>query len=131
MVLFTEKRIDVNAYINDVFHRECGAVVHFIGTVREEGGETGLKALLYEAYVEMAEKRLTEILAEARSRWGLRKALVVHRLGEVPVGEESILIAVSSPHRRESFAACAWIIDSIKGDVPVWKKDIGDDPPER
>jgi molybdopterin synthase catalytic subunit len=124
MVLFTEERIDVAKLVREAFHTESGAVVVFVGTVREEMRETGLKSLAYEAYREAAEKRLALILEEARSRWGLKKALVVNRLGEVPVGEESILIAVSSPHRKEAFAAASWIIDAVKEDVPIWKREV-------
>ena len=124
MVLLTENKIDVSGYIDQVFHDESGAVVQFVGTVRKEGNGKELKGLFYEAYTEMAEKRLKEILDEAGSRWGLRKKLLVHRLGEVPVGEASIVIAVSAPHRKEAFEACSWIIDSVKKDVPVWKKDV-------
>ena len=127
MVLFTEKRIDVAQLVGAAFHKESGAVVVFVGTVREETRETGLKSLAYDAYRDVAEKRLALILEEARSRWGLKKALVVNRLGEVPVGEESILIAVSSPHCKEAFAAASWIIDAVKEDVPIWKREVWQD----
>jgi len=124
VILLTEKAIDVPGYIERVFHDESGAVVHFVGTVRKEGSGRELKGLFYEAYTEMAEKRMGEILDEAESRWGLKKTLLVHRLGEVHVGEASVVIAVSAPHRREAFEACSWIMDCVKKDVPVWKKDI-------
>lgn len=126
MVLLTEKEIDVGRLMKEAFSIESGAVVHFVGTVREEKKETGLRGLRYEAYREMAEKRLHEILGEASARWGLKRTLLVHRLGEVPVGEASIVIAVSSPHRKEAFEACSWIIDSVKQDVPIWKYEIWD-----
>lgn len=124
MILLTDEMIDVARYTREVFHKQSGAVVVFVGTVREETKDADLEGLAYEAYREAAEKRLTAIVEEARARWGLRKALVVHRLGVVPVGEESILIAVSSPHRREAFEAAQWIIDEVKKDVPIWKKEI-------
>jgi molybdopterin synthase catalytic subunit len=124
LILLTEQELDITGYIDRVFHDESGAVVHFIGTVRKEGDGRELVSLFYEAYTEMAEKRLGEILAEAASKWDLRKMLLVHRLGEVRVGEPSVVIAVSAPHRREAFEACSWIMDSVKKDVPIWKKDM-------
>ncbi len=125
MILLTERRIEVEKHIRDAFHTESGAVVTFIGTVREENRDgRKLRCLAYEAYAEMAQKRLEEMVEEVREKRGVRKALVIHRLGEVPVGEESILIALSSPHRREAFIACSWIIDTVKKDVPIWRKEV-------
>lgn len=124
MILLTKEKIEVEKHIRDVFHTEAGAVVTFLGTVREEVRDgKNLRCLTYEAYEDMAKKRLRELSEEVRERWGVMKALIIHRLGEVPVGEESVLIALSSPHRKEAFLACGWIIDTIKKDVPIWKKE--------
>jgi molybdopterin synthase catalytic subunit len=125
MAIFTQERLDIERLVREAFHAESGAVVTFVGTVREEARDgRNLRSLAYEAYGEAAEKRIVEILEEARARWSLRKALLVHRLGDVPVGEESVLIAASSPHRKEAFAAVSWIMDAVKKDVPIWKKEI-------
>jgi len=121
MVILTREPIDVPGALSAAFHLESGAVVSFVGTVRDENE---IAALEYEAYDEMARKRLEEIVGEAVSRWGLKKALLVHRLGRVSVGEASLLIAVSSPHRGEAFEACRWILESLKKDVPIWKKEV-------
>jgi molybdopterin synthase catalytic subunit len=125
MVRLTEERLEIEQLVREAFHAESGAVVTFVGTVREESRDgRNLRSLAYEAYRDAAEKRIAEILEEARTRWALRKALLVHRLGEVPVGEESVLIAASSPHRKEAFAAVSWIMDTVKADVPIWKKEV-------
>ena len=71
----------------------------------------------------MAHRRLSELEAEARQRWPVIECIVVHRLGRVPIGEASVAIAVSTPHRRDAFAACQWLIDSLKRDVPIWKRE--------
>jgi molybdopterin synthase catalytic subunit len=80
-------------------------------------------ALDYEAYEDMAQRRLSELETEARQRWPVIECIVVHRLGHVPIGEASVAIAVSTPHRGDAFAACQWLIDSLKRDVPIWKRE--------
>ncbi|HMC11704.1 MAG TPA: molybdenum cofactor biosynthesis protein MoaE, partial [Pirellulaceae bacterium] len=80
-------------------------------------------SLDYECYPEMAQKKLGELEAEARSRWPLSGCSIIHRLGHLELGEASIAIAVSSPHRGDAFAAGQWLIDTIKQDVPIWKQE--------
>lgn len=86
-------------------------------------GEQHTELLAYEAYKQMAEAKLAELEAAARTRWQLADCLVVHRLGEVPVSEASVAVVVSSPHRRASFEAAEWLIDILKQDVPIWKQE--------
>ncbi len=98
----------------------AGAVVTFLGVTRE------VAELEYEAYAEMAERQMTEIVARAIERHGLCAAAVEHRVGTVPLSEASVAIAVSAPHRAEAFAGAREIIDEIKAKVPIWKKEEGE-----
>jgi molybdopterin synthase catalytic subunit len=103
----------------------CGAVVLFTGTVRDHAeGRPGVSALEYEAYSEEVLPRLSTIVAEARRRWAdLGRVAVVHRVGSLSVGETSVLIAVSAPHRAEAFEAARFCIDTVKTTVPIWKRE--------
>jgi len=103
-----------------------GAVATFEGMTREEHDRAHgpLTHLHYEAYDEMARAMLAQLAAEARTRLDLNRVAVVHRIGIVPVGEPSVLIAVSSAHRAAAFDACRWLIDRLKQSVPIWKKDV-------
>ncbi len=123
MIELTHEPIDTHAITRRAGHSEAGAVVLFLGTTRELTDGRQTVALDYEAYVEMAQRRLSELEAEARRRWPVIECIVVHRLGRVPIGEASVAIAVSTPHRRDAFAACEWLIDSLKRDVPIWKRE--------
>jgi MoaE-MoaD fusion protein len=96
----------------------AGAVVTFAGVTRE------VERLEYEAYAEMAEERLAAIATEAVERHGLCAAAVEHRVGEVPLSEPSVIVAVSAPHRGEAFAGAREIIDRVKAEAPIWKKEI-------
>ena len=98
----------------------AGAVVTFLGVTRE------VPELEYEAYAEMAERQMAEIVARAIERHGLCAAAVEHRVGTVPLSEASVAIAVSAPHREEAFAGGREIIDEIKAKVPIWKKEEGE-----
>lgn len=107
---------------------ECGAVVTFCGTARTSS-TTGheIQALEYETSVELAEARITEVVALARTRWPEIGAVAVHhRVGVVAVSEPAVVVAVSSPHRQEAFAAAEFCIDTVKRSVPMWKREIWD-----
>jgi molybdopterin synthase catalytic subunit len=123
MIQLTNEPINTGVILERVGHAKAGAVVLFLGTTREltEGRKT--VALDYEAYVEMAQRRLDALEAEARRQWPVIECIVVHRLGRVPIGEASVAIAVSTPHRADAFAAGQWLIDSLKRDVPIWKRE--------
>ena len=123
MIELTNDTIDTSAVINRVRHPEAGAVVLFLGTTRELTAGRQTVALEYEAYSEMAERQLAELEAEARRRWPVIECSIVHRLGRVPPTEASVAIAVSTPHRSDAFEAGQWLIDSLKRDVPIWKKE--------
>jgi molybdopterin synthase catalytic subunit len=104
---------------------DCGAVVVFIGTVRDHAeGRANVTALEYEAYEEEAGPRMAAILAEARRRWpALGRLALLHRTGRLAVTEASVVVVASAPHRPEAFAAARWCIDTLKATVPIWKRE--------
>ena len=123
MVHLTRDEIDYRQLTEQVRRGDCGAVVTFLGTVRDLTGERLTVALDYEAYPAMAEKKMAEIERETRARWPVGEIAVVHRLGHLEVGDVSIAVAVSCPHRAEAFEACRYAIDRLKELVPIWKKE--------
>lgn len=104
----------------------AGGIDIFLGTTRAEKSTDGrdLVSLDYEAYEQMAIDRLQVLAKQARQRWPIIKLAIHHRVGPVPVGEPSVIIAVSTPHRADAFEACRFLIDQLKVDVPIWKKEI-------
>lgn len=111
--------------INDLVKRPTdGAVVTFDGIVRNNFDGRAVRYLEYEAYAEMAEKKIAEIGAEVRRKFSIGDIAIVHRLGRLEIGESSIVIAVAAPHRHAAFEACAYAMDRVKEDVPVWKKEF-------
>jgi molybdopterin synthase catalytic subunit len=123
MIELTRQTIDPAAALAQVASHDAGAVVLFLGTTREFTRGRRTESLDYECYPEMAEKKLGELEAEARSRWPLVAVAIVHRLGHLELGEASVAIAVSSPHRQAAFEAGQWLIDTLKQDVPIWKQE--------
>ena len=117
----TDATIAVDPLLAFVRDPAAGAVVTFYGVTRE------VPELEYEAYAEMAERQLSEIAAEALERHGLCAAAVEHRTGTVPRSEPSVVVAVSAPHRGEAFAGAREIIDRIKAQTPIWKREIEGD----
>jgi molybdopterin synthase catalytic subunit len=129
--------ISVDTLLDAVRHRGAGAVVLFLGTVREHSRGRDVDHLEYEAYETLARAEMTRIAAHAVERWGVRIAMV-HRLGALGIGEISVAIAVAAPHRRDAFEAGRFAIDTLKQTVPIWKKEVWasgsewigqDDPP--
>jgi len=123
MVRLTHDPIDYAALTESVRRGNCGAVVLFLGTVRELTGDQVTVALDYDAYGPMAERKMAEIEAETRGRWPIGEIALVHRLGRLEVGEVSVAVAASCPHRGEAFDACRYAIDRLKELVPIWKKE--------
>ena len=123
MVLLTPNPIDHAALTEQVRSHRAGAVVTFLGTVREftEGRQTA--SLDYEAYSEMAEQTMRQVEQEARERWPITECVVVHRTGRLELGDVSVAIAVSCPHRAEAFETCRYLIDRIKELAPIWKRE--------
>lgn len=104
-----------------------GGVVTFSGAVRDQTKGRRVLRLEYEAYGEMAVKKLAEIGAEAEQQWPGTRVAIVHRTGVLHAGELAVVIAASAPHRKEAFAACQYAIEALKRDVPIWKKEIYED----
>jgi molybdopterin synthase catalytic subunit len=127
MFALTHDPIDHHALTESVRRDGCGAVVLFLGTVRDLSGDQVTVFLDYEAYPPMAEKKLAEIEAEVRRRWPIGEIAMVHRLGRMGVGEVSVAVAVSTPHRADAFDACRYAIDTLKELVPIWKKENAPD----
>ncbi|HXG09902.1 MAG TPA: molybdenum cofactor biosynthesis protein MoaE [Gemmataceae bacterium] len=123
MIQLTTEPIDYHALTEQVRRRDCGAVVLFLGTVREVTGGRVTTALDYEAYAGMAEKKMAEVERETRQRWPVGEMAIVHRLGHLDIGEVSVAVAVSCPHRAQAFEACRYAIDRVKEIVPIWKKE--------
>ena len=116
--------IDTNKLIAEVSSPRCGAIALFLGTVRDHSdGKDGVTHLEYEAYDEVVEQKIAEIVAEAREQWDLERVAAVHRVGALSVGEASVAVAVGSGHRTEAFAAARYVIDELKARVPIWKKE--------
>lgn len=117
---------EVVAFVQDA---GAGGVAVFLGTTRAEQSSSGqtLVALDYEAYGEMAGAQLVDLARRARERWPIIKVVLLHRVGRVGLGEPSVVIAVSTPHRGEAFEACRWLIDTLKAEASIWKKEIWGD----
>jgi molybdopterin synthase catalytic subunit len=123
MIRLTRDPIEHAALTEQVRRGHCGAVVTFLGTVRDLTGDRVTVALDYEGYPGMAEKKLAEIEAETRERWPVGDIVLEHRLGRLEVGDISVAVAVSCPHRAQAFEACRHAIDRLKELVPIWKKE--------
>lgn len=127
MITLTHDPIDYHALTESVRSAHSGAVVLFLGTVRELTAGRRTVALDYEGYPQMAEVKLAELEASARSRWPIDRVGIVHRLGHLELGEISVAVAVSCPHRQQAFEAGKFLIDELKVSVPIWKKENWDD----
>jgi molybdopterin synthase catalytic subunit len=122
----TPDPLRADAAIAFVTYPHAGGIAVFLGTTRAETNpaDIALSALYYEAYAEMALRSMRDLASRARQRWPIEKLALLHRIGRVAVGEPSVVIAVSTGHRAEAFEACRWLIDALKVEVPVWKKEV-------
>lgn len=127
MVIITDQVISAESLIKEVSCPSSGAVAAFVGIAREYSGGKRVIELEYEAYPEMALKKMEEIATEVRERFGVDKVAMAHRVGTLKIGEASIVIAISAPHRKEALAACQFAIDRVKEIVPIWKKELFED----
>jgi molybdopterin synthase catalytic subunit len=119
--------LDAARAVGFVADPRAGGISIFLGTTRAETDPNGGRALIaldYEAYQEMAGPQLHDLAKRAAAKWPILKLVLLHRTGSVALGEPSVIIAVSTPHRGEAFDACRWLIDTLKGDVAIWKKEI-------
>jgi MoaE-MoaD fusion protein len=120
----SEDSLELEAAIAEVRRDDAGAIATFVGTTRVYSRGRTVLHLDYEAYGGMAEKVMAEIADELRRRYALCEVAIHHRVGRVPIGEPSVVIAVSAPHRHDALAACRDAIDTLKETVPLWKKEI-------
>jgi MoaE-MoaD fusion protein len=120
----TEDPIDVGAVIAEAADDAAGAVATFLGTVRERSRGREVLHLEYEAYEGMAERAMAEIAGSLGAKYDLCAVAITHRIGRVAIGETSVAIAVSAPHREDALAACKEAIDTLKAEVPLWKKEV-------
>ena len=120
----THGPVNLTSVVVEVVDERAGAIATFLGTVRSHSRGRDVIALEYEAYEEMAGEVMAEIADEVQSRYELCKVAMTHRLGRVEVGETSVAIGVSAPHRQDALAACADAIEALKARVPLWKKEL-------
>src|SRR3954468_9553095 len=122
--LLTGEPLSLDAVVDEVRDDRAGAIATFVGTTRVESGGRAVLHLDYEAYAEMAEKVMAEIADGLKSRYDLCEIAIHHRTGRVDIGDASVVIAVSAPHRQDALAACKDAIDTLKEQVPLWKKEF-------
>lgn len=123
----TDQPIEINDVVEKVVQPEAGAINTFIGTVREFTKGKRTLYLEYQAYAAMAEKKLEEIGQEISEKWGDAETAIAHRTGRLDISDIAVVIAVSTPHRKDSFEASRYAIERIKEIVPIWKKEHWED----
>jgi len=126
----TRDPLDPAPLVAAVRRDESGAIALFYGVVRNENLGRRVQYLEYDAYPEMAVKKMNEVADEVRAKFAISDMGVLHRIGRLEIGETSLLVAVSSPHRAEAFEACHYAVDRIKQIVPIWKKEVWEDGSE-
>ncbi len=126
-IYVTSERLNPQACIDQVRDDGSGGFVTFIGNVRNKTKNKTVHYLEFEAYEPMAIKEMQKIAEQAISKWKLYDMAIHHRIGKVPTGEEAVVIACSSAHRKASFEACEYAIDTLKETVPIWKKEVFED----
>ena len=119
----TSAKIHPNRILDSVKDRNAGATAIFLGTVRENSEIGKVIGMFYESYLEMAEDRMKNIEKIIFRKWNIKRVRMIHRIGELSVGDVSVAVAVSAPHRSEALSACRYAIEKIKREVPMWKKE--------
>jgi len=127
IVELSDGPLDVTGMIRRIVRDDCGAIVTFEGTTRSPSDGRVVRLLEYEAYEERALKQMRELANEAVEQFGLGGVVAAHRTGEVPVGQLSVVVSCVAPHREQAFEGARWLIDRIKADVAIWKKEVFDD----
>jgi molybdopterin synthase catalytic subunit/molybdopterin converting factor small subunit len=120
----SEAPLSIDAVVDEVRSEQAGAIATFVGTTRLQSRGRTVLHLDYEAYEEMAEQVMAEIATELKARYDVTEIAIHHRTGRVEMGETSVVIAVSAPHRQDALAACKDAIDTLKQRVPLWKKEV-------
>jgi molybdopterin synthase catalytic subunit len=119
-VRLTPEDFDMGEMLSSLKDDSCGAVVFFVGLVRKD---PGVETLDVQSYEEMAEEKITELILDSKKRFNIQNMDIIHRTGELGIGDNIVLIGASAPHRKDAFDACQWAIDELKKIVPIWKKD--------
>ena len=127
MISIVTEKIDTQTLLRSVSSPNSGATVLFVGTTRQFTGERETTFLSYECYPEMAITKLQELSDRAAEKWPIEQCGIVHRIGEVAIEEASVAVAVSTAHRKDAFEAAQWLMDRLKEEVPIWKKEHGID----
>ena len=122
-VELVDATIDLESLQSLVSDPDAGAHGWFVGVTRRKTGDRVTNTLFYEAHPKMARRELGKLAERAIQKFSLLHLVIVHRLGEVPIAEASVVVGCSSPHRTETFAALAWIMDTLKKEVPIWKRE--------
>ena len=125
--ILSSEPLDVGSVVNRVVGPDIGGIVSFIGTVRDTSRGHSIRHLEYEAYPEMVEREIRKITDHAAQRWPGTRVAVAHRRGRLEVGEIAVVIAAGAPHRGDAFAAARYTIDTLKKQVPIWKKEVATD----
>lgn len=120
----TDVKIELNSLMGQAQHPASGGVVLFCGIVRNVNHGKDVDYLEYEAHPVLAESIMTDILNEAVEKWNLNFAVAVHRTGKLAIGETAVVIITSTGHRKEAYVANRFVIDKLKADVPIWKKEV-------
>ncbi len=123
-ILLTKNTLNTNAVVPFLLDDGAGGINMFVGTTRRWTGSDETVELEYDCYEPLAETVLRELAEEAGKRWPIRRLWLHHRLGVVPAGAASVVVGVSTPHRAEAFAACRFLIDTLKQQVPIWKREV-------
>ena len=124
MIKITFDKLDPESITNSIKNPNNGAVITFLGTTRNYTENRKVLHLEYEAYIPMAEIKLNEIIKYIHKKWGINDVFIAHRLGKVEIGDISLVISISSPHRKSAFDACQYALDTLKLVVPIWKKEF-------
>lgn len=124
MYVVTAEPLSLDALLHAVSHRGAGGVVLFLGVVRDNNADRSVHFLEYEAHDAAAEASMRRIGEEAERRWPGSRVAAAHRTGRLEIGEASVVVAASAPHRAEAFEAARYVIDTLKTETPIWKKEV-------
>ncbi len=127
MIVITEKPINNEEFLERVRKHTNGAIVMFLGTVRDLPPPKHLQYMEYDAYTEMAERKLQQIVDEVQEKYHLEDVAIGHRIGRLELGETSLIVTVGAPHRAEAFKASQYIVERIKQLTPIWKKEVDEE----
>lgn len=122
-----DTEIEVEEAVSFVQSPDCGGIVTFIGTVRNETQQKRVTRLFFECYAPMALSEMRKIAQQAAQQWGVKKIALLHATGDKYPGDTVVVIAVAAPHRKAAFEACSYAIDTLKETVPIWKKEYFED----